>query len=327
MHRSPRADRPVAAGVGPGGRAVVHASAVVLNPARTADRAGVRQAVAAVLEEAGWPPAVWMETTRADPGGGQARAAVTAGAGVVFVSGGDGTVGRVAAALAGTPAALAVLPSGTGNLLARNLGLPRGTVAAARLATRGARRRIDLGEVDGRVFTVAAGIGFDAQVLAITSPRAKRWLGWPAYVLAAMGHLREPRFTVAVTLDGAETLARQVRSVLVVNVGRLPGGLHLVPRARPDDGRLDVALIDPRGTRDWLRLVAALARRRPRAPSVTLLRAGRVEVVAERPQPRQADGEPLPPSDRLTVTVRPRALTICVDPATVGPDASATAPR
>ncbi|HUY96467.1 MAG TPA: diacylglycerol kinase family protein [Verrucomicrobiae bacterium] len=288
------------------------ATAVVVNPARTVDVGGLRALVLAILSEAGWPEPLWLETTPSDPGGGQARAAVEAGASVVFVSGGDGTVGRVAAVLADTESALAVLPAGTGNLLARNLGLPRDTAAAVRLGTRGGRRRIDIGEADGRVFTVAAGIGFDAQVLALTSPRAKRWLGWPAYVLAGIAHLHEPRFAVSVTLDGSPTIVRQVRSVLVANVGRFPGGLDLVPGASPDDGQLDVALIAPRGVAEWLWLVNGLARRRPRAPSVVLLRAREVVVISDRPQPREVDGDPVEPGSRLTVSIRARALTVCV---------------
>src|SRR5690606_9623044 len=114
---------------------------------------------------AGWSEPAWLPTTEDDPGTGQAERAVRDGAAVVFACGGDGTVRACLSALAGTDTALAVLPAGTGNLLAKNLGLPLDTASAVGVATAGDRRRIDVGKVDGEVFAVAAGLGFDADLL------------------------------------------------------------------------------------------------------------------------------------------------------------------
>jgi len=284
----------------------------VINPARVADPAALRRLVQTVLAQDGWPEPVWLETSVEDPGGSQARLAIDAGAEVVFVGGGDGTIGAVAAELADTETVLAALPFGAGNVLARNLGLPRDVTALVRLATRGGRRRIDLGVADGQAFTVAAGIGLDAQMLAVTSSRVKRLIGWPAYGLAVLRHLHEPHFAVSLTLDRTTTIVRRVRAVVVANVGRLPGGLALVPGARPDDGRLDVVLIAPHGLRDWVRLLAAVVRR-PGAPPVETFAAAEVQLVADHVQPREVDGDLIAPSDRLTVTIRPRVLTVCVE--------------
>ncbi len=287
-------------------------SAVLVNPARVPNQAALRRAVLQVLGQAGWPPPSWLTTTPEDPGEGPVRSAAAAGAEVIFVCGGDGTVMAAAAAVAGSGVALAVLPFGTGNLLARNLGLPSGAEAGVWSAVRGGRRVIDLGEVDGRIFTVAAGIGLDARVLAETSHRAKRVLGWAAYVIAGIRHLGGPSFAVTIRLDGGPAISRQVRSVLVANVGRFPAGLNLLPGALADDGLFEVALITPRRLLDWVRLVTSMAGRHPKGGRVETFSAAVVEVVAEVPQPRQADGEPLGDGRRMSVRVRPRALTLCV---------------
>jgi len=285
---------------------------VLVNPSRVADQTALRRTMTRVLDRAGWPEPEWLATTPDDSGESLVRAAVAAGVEVVFACGGDGTVMAAAAALAGSAVALAVLPFGTGNLLARNLSLPMGVEAGVGAAVGGGRRVIDLGEAEGRIFTVAAGIGLDARVLAETSHRAKRSLGWLAYVLAGIRHLGGPSFSATIRLDQGQPICRQVRSVMVANVGRFPAGLDLLPGARPDDGLLEVALITPRRLRDWVALIRSMAGRHPRGGRVETFSAAVVEVVAEPPQPREADGEPLGEGARMAVRVRPGALNVCV---------------
>jgi len=287
-------------------------SAVLVNPVRTGRRERLRRSILQALAEDGWPEPSWFETAPQATGESQAREAVESGAEVLFVCGGDGTVRAAASALAGTTVALAVLPSGTGNVLALNLGLPADVVEGVRLATRGGRRRIDLGEVDGLIFTVAAGIGLDAQMVADTSHLAKHRLGWPAYLAGALRHLAEPRFPAQVRLDGGTPLQRKVRSVLVANVGRLPGGIRLVPTAAPDDGQLDVVLIAARWPHEWAGILWSLVGREPRGGRLETFRARRVEVTADRPRARELDGDQLPPGISLSVAVRASALTVCV---------------
>ncbi|MFZ0167805.1 MAG: diacylglycerol kinase family protein [Candidatus Dormiibacterota bacterium] len=283
-----------------------------MNPARVRSQAGLRKSIVRALAEEGWPEPLWLQTDREDAGESAARRAVAVGAEVLFVCGGDGTVMAAAAALAGTQTALAVIPSGTGNLLALNLRLPADVMSAVRVATRGDRRNIDLGEVDGRLFAVAAGIGLDAQILAETPRRAKHRLGWPAYAAAALRHLGGPRFPAKVSLDGGTPIEREVRSVLVANVGRLPGGINLLPGAVADDGLLDVALIAPRRLHDWARLLTSLMGRHPTGGRLETFRARRVDITTPEPQPREMDGESLPPGEVLAVRIRPHALTVCV---------------
>jgi diacylglycerol kinase family enzyme len=287
-------------------------SAVVVNPAKVLDLDGKRRAVCDALAGAGWPEPMWLETTPEDPGCGQTREAVAAGAGVVFAFGGDGTVMACASVLAGTPVALAVLPSGTGNLLATNLGLSRNVADGVKVATGGERRRIDVGAVEDRCFTVMAGMGFDAAMIGGTSEPLKRRIGWLAYALTGLRHLRHRPMKVRITMDGRPPMRRRARTVLVGNVGRLQGGIPLLPDAVPDDGCLDVAVLTPRTIGDWLGLAWAVLRRRPVVPAMETFRAGRVEVRADRPHPRELDGDLIDPAKSLAVTIRPAALTVCV---------------
>jgi diacylglycerol kinase family enzyme len=287
-------------------------SAVVVNPTKVADLDALRRVIDGGLAAADWPPAAWHETTPEDSGQGQAGAAVRDGAELVFVCGGDGTVMACVTALAGTDVALAVLPAGTGNLLAANLGLSADPAVGVEVALAGGRRRIDVGVVEGRCFAVMAGMGFDAELLAGTSEAAKKRIGWPAYLFGALRHLRDRPMRVTVTLDGHRPLRRRPRTVIVGNVGRLQGGVRLLAAAEPDDGRLDVAVLSPRTVRHWAALGWAVLRRRDRVPLMETFTAERVEISSSRAQPRQLDGDLIEPDRRLLVTVRPRALTLCV---------------
>jgi diacylglycerol kinase family enzyme len=287
-------------------------SAVLVNPSRISHREDLRRAISRALAESGWPEPAWFQTTPEETGESQTREAVESGAEVLFICGGDGTVRAAASALAGTEVAMAVLPLGTGNLLALNLGVPTDIAQGVRLATRGGRRRIDLGEVDGSTFTVAAGIGLDAQILAATNSRAKHRLGWPAYAAAALRHLAEPCFQAQIRLDDEAPFQRDVQSVLVANVGRLRGGMSLVRSALPDDGQVDVVVLAPRWLHEWAGLAVNLLGHEPRGGRLETFRARRVEVTADRPQAREVDGDLLPSGLTLSVVVRASALTVCV---------------
>jgi diacylglycerol kinase family enzyme len=312
-------------------------SAVVFNPAKLDDPDSLRETVDRALERAGWPEPKWYETTVEDPGEGQARAAAEAGAEVVFVCGGDGTVMACASGLVDTESALAVLPCGTGNLLAANLGLSGDLAAGIEVAIEGGRRKLDLGAVAGRegtptrYFTVMAGMGFDAKMLAATSEKTKAVIGWPAYIVGALRHLRDRPMRVSVRVDGGKPMRRRARSVLVANVGRLQGGVRLLTEAEPDDGWLDVAILTPHTIGHWAALGWAVVRRRGRVPRMETYRAHRVEVESNRPQARQMDGDVIERGRTLLVEVRPQAVWLCVprpaDAPDLADDAEAAAKR
>ncbi|MFF6906882.1 diacylglycerol kinase family protein [Streptomyces sp. NPDC012389] len=296
---------------------------VIVNP--TVTDTATRDRLRLVLAQRGHTDVTFVETTEQDTGGGQAADAVRGGAGLVVACGGDGTIRAVADALAGTGVALAVVPCGTGNLLARSLGLPLDPADALAAGLTGERRALDLGTISGdgtarTHFTAMAGAGLDAAVMESTSDRAKSALGWPAYVLTGLGQLRGPRIRLAVTLDGGPALRRTARMVLIANIGTVQGGTALVPGARPDDGLLDLALFDPRGAGGWLRTAGVLLRgSRPTgsatAPGahggpVEFFTFRHAELTFTRPQPREVDGDPVAPGRRITAEVRPGALTV-----------------
>ncbi len=300
--------------------------AVVLNPNRLEEPDALRHRISERLADAGWPEPAWFETTADDPGTGQARRAAEDGADVVLVCGGDGTVRAAVEGLAGTGAALGVLPGGTGNLLAGNLGIPTDVDEALDVVVQGDRCRIDVGSVrtgdgadddaddgaEGTAFVVMAGIGLDAAIMDDAPTRLKNAAGPVAYVVSAIKHLFDDELRVEVVVDDGEPLRRNARTVVVGNVGRLQGALELLPDAEADSGVLEVAVLAPHTVWHWLRLLAGVALRRRHVPRREVLRGSHVVVRAERPERRQVDGDVIEPSAMLDVVVRPAALRVCV---------------
>jgi diacylglycerol kinase family enzyme len=256
---------------------------------------------------------LWFETTEDDPGAGQTRQALDAGAEMVAVCGGDGTVTACAGVLAGTGIPMALLPTGTGNLLVRNLGLPLNVPAALDRAFSGDRRTIDLLEADGKRFTVMAGLGFDAALIRHTGEQAKKRHGWAAYVAGGLRALRStPRAWYELRVDSAPRRRIRALGVLVGNVGELQGGMALLPDADPSDGLVDVIVLAPRGWLDVLLLAWRIVRRRPDdGPQALIAQGRRVEIRADRAVPLEFDGDFAGEQQTLTVTVLPGAVTIC----------------
>jgi YegS/Rv2252/BmrU family lipid kinase len=296
--------------------------AVVFNPATAGERAAERKRqLVEALAAAGAEEVTIEETTERDPGRGAAGQAVEHGMDVVLVAGGDGTVMACASVLSGFPTALAVLPSGTGNLLATNLDLPSDLEGAVEVALRGGRRLLDVGALegeglDGDRFVVMSGIGFDAAMLRDADPALKSRVGALAYVLSGLGQLRRRPAEFRVTLDGLRPLHRVAQGVLIGNFGRLQGGLEVLPGAEPDDGFLDVGILEARSLAGWLRLAGRVllrpGRSGPAGPPLELFRARRVEVYCEDAEPVERDGDPAPPQHHLAAEILPRALTLCV---------------
>jgi diacylglycerol kinase family enzyme len=225
--------------------------------------------------------------------------------------------------LAGTEVPFAVLPGGTGNLLANNFDIPGDTEGAVEVALHGARRRIDVGAIGDDRFVIMSGIGFDAAMLAEADPTLKKRLGALAYVLSGARNLRRRPARFEIRPDDREPVVRVGQGVLVGNLGRLQARLPVLPDARPDDGLLDVAVLATRTVGDWLKVAArVLSRRRRDVRQMETFRVRRVEVRCDRPQPIERDGEPADPTDRLVVEVVPAALTLCVPAQHAGPERS-----
>jgi diacylglycerol kinase (ATP) len=298
--------------------------AVVVNPTKLEDLDATKREVAAICGEAGWADPSWWETTVEDPGVGQTRQAIATCADVVCALGGDGTVRMVGATLAGSGVPLGVLPAGTGNLLARNLLLPLDDLpAAVRVALSGRDMPIDVGrcrlDVTGEDerprelgFLIMAGLGFDAAIMADVQDGMKDRLGWLAYVAAGARNLRGPQMRVSLAYDDDEPIPRRVRMVLAGNVGRIGGGIALLPDARIDDGFLDTLTLSPRGVVGWTAVAGrVLTRRRTGHQRVEHRRCRRLRITIDEPQPVQVDGDVVAEVraleiwlDRLALTVR-----------------------
>jgi YegS/Rv2252/BmrU family lipid kinase len=290
------------------------AIALVVNPAKADDCDALAASVADHCRRLGLPAPSVLPTSNDDPGQGPARQAIDAGARLVLAAGGDGTVRAVAEALAGTDVALGVLPLGTGNLLARNLDLPMDLDGAITVALTGADRRIDVGRLDdGAVFAVMAGAGFDAAMMRAAPEGMKDAIGWPAYLVGGARSLRRARVTIELRLDDQPPRTERIRTVLVGNMGKLQGGLELLPDAVPDDGKLDVVVVSPRRAVDWLVLLGrALRRDRRRDHRMRTFQARTVDVRMQRAEPRQVDGDLIEPALHWRAEVVPGALTVRV---------------
>jgi diacylglycerol kinase (ATP) len=257
-----------------------------------------------------------VETTASSPGTEQARAAVAEGAALVLAWGGDGTATAVATGLVGTGVPLGLLPAGTGNLLARNVGVPLALESAAEAAFTGRDRLIDTVEIGlgGRVVTstVMAGIGLDA-VLIDAPDQLKSLLGPGAYVLNTAKALQHSQYRVGVSVDDGPPRWVSARSVLVVNAGGLVGGLDLAPESEVSDGLLHVIVLPLRDPVDWARTAVRLVRRRPRSDAARHHQEGhRARIVTREPQPRQVDGDVVEDGTRLEARVVPASLVVRV---------------
>jgi YegS/Rv2252/BmrU family lipid kinase len=274
--------------------------AVILNPIKVEDATAFRAMVERAADEAGWDRPTWYTTTVEDPGRSMAEDAAIAGAEMVLVCGGDGTVRTVCAELAGTGVSVGVVPAGTGNLLARNLGIPLYLQTAVEVALHGQDRAIDLVKVSGdglgedEHFMVMAGMGFDAAIMEGANEQIKARVGWLAYVVSALKNLMFPAVRLEICVDGGEWTRHRARTVVIGNVGYLQAGMPLLPDAAIDDGVLDVVILHPRRFLSWIPLAVRVLSKGKRTDETINRMTGRtVSVRAGGDTPRQLDGDPI----------------------------------
>lgn len=262
-------------------------------------------------------------TTPDDPGVGQARRALSAGSRLVVAVGGDGTVRHVAGALADSGVPLGIVPTGTANLFARNLGLrPWRLQHNVDVALGGADRVVDLGWSrhrrgdhwsDEEPFCVLAGLGNDAATVLAVEDRHKRRLRWLAYLGAGASRLSAPAFEVTVVVD--DEPARRVHTwcVLAGNAGRLPAGITVFPDAHLDDGELDTLLVPLTHPRQWVGVAAkGLGATSGAVAALTYGRARRLAVLPAQPQPLQLDGDAVEAVDEASWRVGAAQLIVRV---------------
>lgn len=306
---------------------------IVWNPSKTS-REDLQSAVDAVLPG---DDVHWFETSEDDPGGEAAELAVAAGAELVLAAGGDGTVRAVAERLASAEAEvdLGIVPLGTGNLLARNLGVPLDDIAGAvRRAAEGSVRSIDIGwaevtlseSVEHHGFAVMAGFGIDAHMITETDDDLKDKAGWLAYV-ESLGRAVSASEVIDIRLteDGGEPVEERAHTLIVGNCGMLQGGITLLPDADPGDGELDVLMLHADGIAGWLDTMRNMVwdnglkrllrrdgdeARAESSDTATHRRITALTIDLDRPRVFEVDGEDLGECTRVEIRVQPAALRI-----------------
>lgn len=266
-----------------------------------------------LLADEGIADPLWYEVGKSKEAPRFVRKARKQGAGLVFVWGGDGMIQRCVDELAGSDTPIAIVPAGTANLLATNLGIPVDLPSAVRIGLHGGRRVLDVGNVNGERFVVMAGIGFDALMIRDAGKGLKDKVGELAYVWTGAKHLREAPMHARVRVDGAKWFKGKASCVLVGNVSRVIGGLSVFEGAQPDDGRLDVGLVTAKGLVEWARTAGRAVVGHPDAsPFVQMITAERVDIRLEDEMAYELDGGERSPTKRLRIEVEPGAITICV---------------
>ena len=253
-----------------------------------------------------------------------AKELVANGADVIAVYGGDGTLKDVAAGMIGTDVPLLIIPGGTGNLVARELGIPSEPEAAAALVTAEsfATRRIDVGTMAGHPFLLRVGCGVEAWVLRDVSPDLKKQFGKWAYILAAVKTLQEvPAAKYKITIDDEMVIYGTGVGCAVANAGAVGiGGLTLSPGIGISDGRLDVVFLRKADVEGILSLAAVMAGLNEAINEVTGLdashlvgrwQAKKVTIETDPVLEMQVDGDLLEHSPQ-TIEVLPRALRVVV---------------
>ena len=313
----------------------------VVNPSKP--QAAQRRAhIEQFCRDKGLTDVEFIDTQLDKDGRACAKEALANGADVVVAVGGDGTVRTVASAVSGTGHALGIIPIGTGNLFARNMGVPVDDIdAALTVATSHGSRLVDMGRLTlldhpeddhGHAFLIIAGIGFDAAMIDDTNPELKANISWLAYFVGGVKNLFAPKFRGTLTVTSADGSTHTIknldfRTVMAGNCGQIPM-FSLMPAASYDDGLLDFEIIDTTGgILGWANLfgdvvhqtIIGKPEQNPLSTNSTIEQVQGVsaEITLEKPAKAQVDGDMLPETKHIRFSVDHRALIVRV------PDASA----
>jgi YegS/Rv2252/BmrU family lipid kinase len=255
----------------------------------------------------------WREVPNSRKAPRQVKRALDRGAELIFVWGGDGMVQRCVDVAAGSKATIAIVPAGTANLLATNLGIPRDIPAAVEIGLAGARRRLDVGRVNGEGFAVMAGAGFDARMIADADGVLKDRFGRLAYIWTGARHLRAKPFDARIDVDGSRWFRGPASCILLGNVGRLFGGVEAFDDARPDDGVLELGVVTADSVTQWVRTLArAAVGDASKSPYARATRVRSVTIRLDRKVPYELDGGDRKKVRALRVEVEPSAVEVCV---------------
>ncbi|WP_169080601.1 diacylglycerol/lipid kinase family protein [Bifidobacterium erythrocebi] len=310
--------------------------AFVINPSKP-QASEHRRFIASYCANHGLNDIEFIETKLDKDGRVCAQEALDHGADVVIAVGGDGTVRTVASALSGTGHALGIIPIGTGNLFARNMGIPVGDIEAAlTVATSHGSRTVDMGrmmlldnenEDHAHAFLIIAGIGFDAAMIDDTDPELKKNISWLAYFVGGMKNLFAPKYHGTVTITGADGSIHSksnltFRTFMAGNCGEIPM-FSLMPEASYDDGILDFEILDTTGGLiGWVNLAGDIVyqtvTKKPEQNPISMnstveqIQGISAELELEKPALAEVDGDILGESQHIRISVEKHALTVRV---------------
>ncbi|HEY7283193.1 MAG TPA: YegS/Rv2252/BmrU family lipid kinase [Actinomycetota bacterium] len=255
----------------------------------------------------------WREVRKSRFAPKQVGKLIADGVDLLFVWGGDGMVQRCIDAVRTAPVTLAILPAGTANLFASNLGIPKDLEQAVHIGLHGARRTLDVGSINGERFAVMAGTGFDASMIRDADGGLKDRFGRLAYVFTGVRAVRRDPIRTRVEIDGRRWFEGRATCVLVGNLGEVIGGIAAFPDARPDDGRLNVAVVTATSLLDWARTLGKTAVGSANSsPFVRTTTAKKIDIRLRRKAPYELDGGDRSSTKRLKIRVKPAAITVCV---------------
>jgi diacylglycerol kinase (ATP) len=265
------------------------------------------------LEERAATDVFWREVGKSRFAPSEVEKARAHGAERILVWGGDGMVQRCVDVVAGTQATLAIIPAGTANLLATNLGIPKDIEEAVDVGLAGHARRIDVGRLNGERFAVMAGAGLDARMIGDADGGLKDRVGRLAYVWTGAKHIREKPFRAKIEVDGARWYDGDASCILFGNVGKLFGGVEAFEDAHPDDGVLELGVVSADGIREWAGTVArAVVGTAAKSPHAFTTKVHSVRIKLDRKVPYELDGGDRKKVRKLRVEVEPEAVRICV---------------
>jgi YegS/Rv2252/BmrU family lipid kinase len=265
------------------------------------------------LAAAGIDDPDWFEVPKSKKAPKRVRTSLDGGVDLLYVWGGDGMVQRCVDAAAGSTASIAIIPAGTANLFASNLGIPTDLRAAVDIGLHGRRRRLDLGLVNDEHFAVMAGAGMDAAMIRDADGTLKQRLGRAAYLVTGARSIGINRVATRVRIDGDKWFDGKASCVLVGNVGKVFGEVAVFPEADPADGLLEVGVVTAAGRWQWMRTLARTTFGKATAsPFVKIGRGRKIDVRFSKPTPYELDGGDRKKTKRLRISTCAEAITVCV---------------
>ncbi|WP_150308527.1 diacylglycerol/lipid kinase family protein [Planctomonas psychrotolerans] len=309
---------------------------LIYNPIKV-DLDAIKAVVEVEEKAAGWAATQYFPTSVEDPGQEATRKALDAGASMIIAAGGDGTVRAVAEIVHDSEATLALLPSGTGNLLARNLNLTLDDLEhSIHSAFSGKNRPVDLGLIEIRhddgsltkhAYLVMAGLGLDAKMLANTDEELKKKVGWLAYV-GAIGKALTDRneLRMKYRLDNHRVRTVKAHTIIVGNCGSLQANVLLLPEAAVDDGEFDILILRPENVIGWIQIGVKIlwengVLRRTKlgrkmmtkeVKALNYVRGKELTLRLSKPDPIELDGDPFGSATALRTWIKPAGLQVRV---------------